>query len=224
GVGTIVSTPAGIQCGTACSTSFMTGTSVQLTALPNQGSTFAGWSGACSGNGLCQLTMNADQVIGATFTAVPDIHAINHIIFMAQENRSFDHYFGELREYWAQNGYSDQSFDGLPQFALPAGSPPTNPGCDPTLPPPSQCIFDPNSPLTSYHLQTMCLENTSPTWNEAHVDVDYSNPTTSTPMSPMDGFVWSAAHDGRNLGFVQDVIGKRAIGYYDGGDLNYYYF
>jgi phospholipase C len=29
---------------------------------------------------------------------------LNHIIFMAQENRSLDHYFGELRQYWADNG------------------------------------------------------------------------------------------------------------------------
>ena len=42
--------------------------------------------------------------------------SINHIIFIGQENRSFDHYFGALRQYWAQNGYPDQSFDGLPQF------------------------------------------------------------------------------------------------------------
>src|SRR5207248_9974594 len=92
GAGAMSSTPAGINCGSSCVTSFSSGTSVRLTALPNQGSTFAGWSGACSGNGLCQLTMNADQVIGATFTAVPDIHAINHISFMAQEIVSIDHY------------------------------------------------------------------------------------------------------------------------------------
>src|ERR1700722_17335231 len=61
---------------------------------------------------------------------------LSHIIFMAQENRSFDHYFGEMRQYWADNGYADESFDGLPQFnpssgPLPHyGPPPPNPGCD----------------------------------------------------------------------------------------------
>lgn len=226
GSGSVSSSPAGINCGTICSVSFAGGTAVQLTASPNQGSSFVGWGGACSGTGPCQLTLSSNQSVTASFstTGVHNIQAINHIIFMAQENRSFDHYFGELREYWAQNGYPDQPFDGLPQFAVPAGLPPTNPGCDPTLPPPNQCTFDPNSPLTSYHLQTACLESTSPTWNEAHVDVNFNQPTTSGPSSPMDGFVWSAAHDARNLGFVKDVIGKRAIGYYDGGDLNYYYY
>src|SRR5208337_2975835 len=50
--------------------------------------------------------------------------SINHIIFIAQENRSFDHYFGALRQYWAQNGYPDQSFDGLPQFNPTTGAAP----------------------------------------------------------------------------------------------------
>src|SRR6185437_14694887 len=65
-------------------------------------------------------------------------NSINHIVVLAQENRSFDHYFGALRDYWAKNGYPDQSFDGLPQFNPASGinplngPAPTNPGCDPT--------------------------------------------------------------------------------------------
>ena len=49
-------------------------------------------------------------------TAASGLSRLRHIIVLAQENRSFDQYFGELRQYWAQNGYPDQSFDGLPQF------------------------------------------------------------------------------------------------------------
>jgi beta-lactam-binding protein with PASTA domain len=40
---------------------------VTLTATPAAGSTFAGWSGACAGTGLCNLTMSADQTVTATF-------------------------------------------------------------------------------------------------------------------------------------------------------------
>src|SRR5438309_7303870 len=47
----------------------------------------------------------------------PGIASINHIIFMAQENRSFDTYFGQLPAYWAANGYPSQQFDGMPQGA-----------------------------------------------------------------------------------------------------------
>jgi phospholipase C len=31
------------------------------------------------------------------------INSINHIVFMAQENRSFDTYFGQLQAYWQAN-------------------------------------------------------------------------------------------------------------------------
>ena len=184
---------------------------------------FAGWGGACSGTATCSVSLSAASSVTATFTAY-SLQSINHIIFMAQENRSFDHYFGALRQYWADNGYPDQAFNGLPQFpaSSPSGPAPTNPGCDPAFPEPADCTIDAASPqVASYHLITMCLENPSPSWNETHVDWNLSNPVS--PTATLDGFVWTAAHDGRNNGFY-DVNGVRAIGYYDGNDLNYYYY
>src|SRR3981189_1872312 len=104
------------------------------------------------------------------------ITQINHIIILAQENRGFEHYFGAMRDYWAANGYPDQSFDGLPQFnpasghAPLQGPPPTNPGCDPAYPfPGSDCTVTANSPqIESFHMISMCEENPSPSWNESH--------------------------------------------------------
>ncbi len=52
----------------------------------------------------------------ATFNPVTGIDSINHVIILVQENRSLDNYLGALRQYWAQNGFADESFDGLPQF------------------------------------------------------------------------------------------------------------
>jgi PKD repeat protein len=69
GSGTVSSTPAGISCGATCSASFPQATAVTLTASPDAGSSFSGWSGACSGTGPCSLTMSADQSATATFTA-----------------------------------------------------------------------------------------------------------------------------------------------------------
>jgi len=66
GSGTISSSPAGTSCGSGC-LSFAAGTVVTLTATPNSGSTFAGWSGACSGTGTCTVTMNSNQTVTATF-------------------------------------------------------------------------------------------------------------------------------------------------------------
>ncbi|HWY57390.1 MAG TPA: alkaline phosphatase family protein [Terriglobales bacterium] len=221
--GTVSSNPAGISCPTICTATFPVGTNVTLTETPGAGSNFAGWGpGACSGNAsTCQLTLAANQQVTATFSP-QNIAAINHIIFMAQENRSFDHYFGAMREYWAQNGYPDQPFDGLPQFNPGGGQPPAIPGCNPADPPPADCMFDPTNLVTSYHLITQCIENPSPSWNESHVDWDYNDPLGQMSAT-LNGFVWTAAHDGRVLKYY-DSDGIRAMGYYDGTDLNYYYF
>jgi hypothetical protein len=69
GTGTVTSNPGGISCPTTCWASFASGTVVALTATPGSGSTFAGWSGACTGTGACSVTMSAAQSVTATFTA-----------------------------------------------------------------------------------------------------------------------------------------------------------
>jgi len=68
GSGTVISSPAGINCGSDCSEAYNPGTSVTLTATTASGSTFGGWSGACSGTGGCSVTMNSDKTVTATFT------------------------------------------------------------------------------------------------------------------------------------------------------------
>ncbi|HEX4960767.1 MAG TPA: DNRLRE domain-containing protein [Thermoanaerobaculia bacterium] len=70
GSGTVTSNPAGINCGGDCSEPYVSGTSVTLTAGPAAGSTFVGWSGACSGAGSCVISMNADRSVTATFNSV----------------------------------------------------------------------------------------------------------------------------------------------------------
>src|SRR5207302_74826 len=67
--GTVTSSPAGINCPGACSASFASGTTVTLTPTAAAGSTFAGWSGACSGTGTCTVSMSAARSVTATFTA-----------------------------------------------------------------------------------------------------------------------------------------------------------
>lgn len=67
GAGTVTSTPAGIACGTTCSKMMVGGRPVTLTARANAGSTFTGWSGACSGSAACVVAMNAATAVTATF-------------------------------------------------------------------------------------------------------------------------------------------------------------
>lgn len=67
GAGTVTSSPAGIDCGTSCSSNFETRKSVTLNAEPSPGSTFTGWTGACSGTGPCQIRLTAGVEVAATF-------------------------------------------------------------------------------------------------------------------------------------------------------------
>jgi phospholipase C len=170
--------------------------------------------------------------VTATFTlGMANLTSIKHIVFFAQENRSLDNYFGAMRKYWADNGYPDQSFDGLPQFNPTSGAPPlfkappAIPGCNPNNPPPSDCIFDPTHTVASFHMKSVCNENTSPSWNEAHVDWNFNDQVGRNPAKN-NGFVKTAGHDARtNPGHpFFDVNGLRAMGYWDGTDLNYDYF
>jgi endoglucanase len=72
GTGTVTSNPTGIDCGSDCSETYASGTPVTLTAAPATGSTFGGWSGACSGTATtCSVTMDAVRSLTATFDIVP---------------------------------------------------------------------------------------------------------------------------------------------------------
>jgi photosystem II stability/assembly factor-like uncharacterized protein len=71
GSGTVTSNPAGINCGSTCSASFNSGSSVALTATPASGSTFTGWSGDCTGRSICTLSVNAAMSVTATFATAP---------------------------------------------------------------------------------------------------------------------------------------------------------
>jgi hypothetical protein len=55
--------------GGACASSYAFGSKVTLAAAASSGSTFAGWSGACSGLGVCVLTMTANTTVTAAFNA-----------------------------------------------------------------------------------------------------------------------------------------------------------
>ena len=70
GTGSVTSVPSGISCGGDCTQSYTDGTSVTLTATPDLGSVFTGWSGACSGAGVCVVSMTAARSIDADFASL----------------------------------------------------------------------------------------------------------------------------------------------------------
>ena len=71
GNGLVRSNRAEISCpiaaGRTCSTSLNSGTSVTLIATPATGSTFAGWSGACTGTRTCEVIMNQTRSVTVIF-------------------------------------------------------------------------------------------------------------------------------------------------------------
>ncbi len=73
GTGSVVSIPSGIDCGPDCTASFAEGSTVKLTAVPELGSQFAGWSGGgCSGLNDCEVTMAANTTVTAAFDTGSD--------------------------------------------------------------------------------------------------------------------------------------------------------
>jgi hypothetical protein len=79
GQGRIVSSPAGVDCGSACTVSFAAGSTVTLTAIAAPGSAFAGWTGACDGLGPCVVTMSAQRNVWATFTLFTSLPRLANI-------------------------------------------------------------------------------------------------------------------------------------------------
>jgi hypothetical protein len=71
GKGTVTSNPDGIGCGLksgSCSAKFGQGTSVTLTAIPDPGSVWTGWSGACTDTNLtCTVSITKDTSVQANF-------------------------------------------------------------------------------------------------------------------------------------------------------------
>jgi len=136
-------------------------------------------------------------------SASSDAPAINHIIYMMQENQSFDHYFGQLNNYRQSQGL------GADADVTPANA--------------SQIAYDHSTSFTPFHMNSMCVEDLSSFWNESHNDWNHFAPTSATPL--MDGYANSAGGNSRHSmsgGF--DINGQRVIGYYDAADLPYYYF
>jgi hypothetical protein len=70
GSGTITSKPIGISCGSGnntCSVAFAAGSTVQLTEVPDSGSTFASWTVGCSGgNNTCSVGMTSGTPVSVT--------------------------------------------------------------------------------------------------------------------------------------------------------------
>jgi hypothetical protein len=71
GTGTVTSSPAGIDCGSSCSTEVVFKAKLTLLATAAPGSVFAHWSGGgCTGTAPCERPINSTRTVKAVFNAV----------------------------------------------------------------------------------------------------------------------------------------------------------
>jgi phospholipase C len=137
-----------------------------------------------------------------------DVSNLNHIIYMLQENRAFDNYFGNLAYYrvYVDQIPGAQMSDVTDLHDLPSGFTLQNPQGQ-AIPP--------------FHERTECIEGLNPNWNESHVDMDLVGGNwmslTSNSQFLMDKFLFNAG------GSQYDPTDSRPLGYYDWTDLPFYY-
>src|SRR5437016_2255131 len=124
----------------------------------NSGTSGSTGGGAPSGGGVGGATP-VGSTPGPNNGPTGDVSAINHIIFMSQENRSFDTYLGHLNDYRASLGLPTD-VDGMPADA-------SNPAFDGTI-------------IKAFHMQSMCVENTSADWATSHINFNRFNETSDT--------------------------------------------
>lgn len=67
GKGNVKTSPGGIDCGSSCLAYFLAGSTVTVTASPDEGSTLAKWDYSCTGSGGCSIPMNDNRAVKATF-------------------------------------------------------------------------------------------------------------------------------------------------------------
>jgi len=168
-------------------------------------------------------TNNQGVTATATITVSPGNFnaSVNHIIFMMQENRTFDHYFGMLNPYRIANRYNIGD-DGVTY---------TVDGIDDKLNTINN-LDDEGQGFDLFKLKSTCIDDDSSSWLPSYGDVNRYDYTAARSLN-MDGFVHTAEGYAKYCaipaskctgGQFTDLSGQRAMGYYDETYLNYYYY
>jgi phospholipase C len=131
----------------------------------------------------------------STPAAGSDLEAVEHVVFLMMENRSYDHYFGD---YPRGRGFNDHPSNSLGAFAQ------SYPGASTLVPP---------DLLLPFHLDSTqgleCTDDLTHDWGPQHLCWDGGK---------MDAFVsthTSSTYEGAN--------GAMTMGYYKRADLAFYY-
>jgi phospholipase C len=230
---TIVANPASIAAGNPSTLTVAATNTTQVTISGSDGSSYdlpsAGGTQVVSPTATTTYTATATGAGGkvtatatVTIAAPGTVQSIDHVIFMLQENHTFDNYFGMLNPYRKANNWNvgddgvDYEVDGIDDKLT--------------------SISNQDDQGTSYSLfkfTSTCVDDMSSDWLASYGDVNRYDFLTARPIN-MDGFVHNAegyanscsapGAAGSCAGTFTDLTGQRSMGYYDQTFLNYYYF
>jgi phospholipase C len=228
---TIVANPNTIPMGSASTLQVTATNATQVTVTGTDGSSYTlpatGGSQSVSPTTNTTYTATATNAAGsataqASVTVQPagDITAVKHVVFMLQENHSFDNYFGMLNPYRKANHYNigddgkDYEVDGIDDKLSTISN-----------------QDDEGDVFNLFKLKSTCVDDMSSDWLASFGDVNRYDFSTTRPIL-MDGFVHDAEGFAKSCsangaicsGSFNDLQGKRAMGYYDQDYLNYYYY
>lgn len=226
----ITANPTTVSCGNGSTLTVAATNATQVIVTGDDGSSYtlqpAGGTQVVNPTATTNYTATATGVGGSitaeatvTVDTTRGVNCIDHIVFMLQENHTFDNYFGMLNPYRQANGWN-KGGDGQIYNVD---------GIDDKL----TTISNENDEGASFHLfkfKTTCIDDESSAWLESYGDVNRYD-FSATRSINMDGFVHNAegfaktcAASGKCSGAFTDTAGKRTMGYYDQGFLNYYYY
>ena len=230
---TVIATPNSVTAGTSAVLTVNASNAISVVVTGSDGSSYvlSSTGGTQSVTPAATTTYTAtatgqsgSQVAAsATVTVIPpaSLLSINHVIFMLQENHTFDNYFGMLNPYRIKNNLNigadgkTYNVDGIDdKLGLISNQ------------------SDQGNTYPLFKLASSCIDDLTSSWLESYGDVsryDFS-PTRAINM---DGFIHTAQNYASNCaasngtrcsGTFTDLTGRRSMGYYDEGFLNYYYF
>ncbi len=161
------------------------------------------------------------SLVAAAALAEGNLHNVNHIIIVMQENHSFDNYLGVLgyaagTPYHSGNGACRSNdhtcVDGLSCTPTMSGLACTNSNLD-----------DDGSTVVSFHDSNYCpAPDLQHNWPGSHAEANFSDPAHALMSSPNDGFV--RVNDAtEQIDTGESSTEDDTMGYYNETDLPFYY-
>lgn len=227
----ITATPSTITSGSSSTLTVTATNATQITLSGSDGSSYTlqvtGGTQSVSPTATTTYTATATGASGSVTATVmvtvepqASLQSIKHVIFMLQENHSFDNYFGMLNPYRKANGWNigddgvDYEVDGIDDKLGSISN-----------------VDDEGTSFPLFKFTSTCIDDESSDWLASYGDVNRYDFLTSRSIL-MDGFVHNAEGYAKSCaasgaicsGDFTDLTGQRSMGYYDQDFLNYYYY